>query len=222
MSASITESRSKATEDLISQIEECLAERLMRKRMSDIPHPFPALVPQISRPSSSFSSHSSTISEGSHNWPSSSPKYYQENGHYTPEKSFITTNNEHKGNRTSDISSKFEPDASTDLKLPFYVRTDIDMRSGGGNWRLRPQICAKNEMSSPQTEKQRSPLMSNLFVTLNETRSTPITVSPTVERRNVFTATHLVDSGSSLSERNNLGGNPLDAPKSELIFSANS
>ncbi|KAM3171832.1 hypothetical protein ACTXT7_015799 [Hymenolepis weldensis] len=64
MSASITESRSKATEDLISQIEECLAERMMRKRMSDIPHPFPTLVPQISRPSSSFSSHSSTISEG--------------------------------------------------------------------------------------------------------------------------------------------------------------
>ncbi|KAM3171833.1 hypothetical protein ACTXT7_015800 [Hymenolepis weldensis] len=112
-------------------------------------------------------------------------------------------------------SSKFEPDAPTDLKFPIYMRTDIDLRSGGGNWRLRPQICAKNEMSSPQTEKRRSPLMSNLFVTLNETRSTPITVSPTVERRNVFTAAHLVDSRNSLSEKNNLGGNPLDAPKSD-------
>ena len=62
MSVDVQARRRRTTEELISQIEGCLTERLARKPISVLHHPVPSLVPQIPRLASNSSANFSNLS----------------------------------------------------------------------------------------------------------------------------------------------------------------
>ncbi|KAM7533205.1 hypothetical protein Aperf_G00000126946 [Anoplocephala perfoliata] len=189
--------RSKAIKDLVDQIESSWAERLLRRRLSDIHHP----LPQVSRPSSDLASLSSTVNEDSHNRKVVSPTYHQENSHLDTNKSFETPNSANKGNQESEASSRCEPDSSTDIEPSFYARPTIDMQSGA-NWRLKPQLRARSGLNSSQTKSRRAPPSSNQFVTRNvEENLVKSTLSPNSSKERVSALSRLTEMETTENEK---------------------
>ncbi|KAL5109341.1 hypothetical protein TcWFU_008585 [Taenia crassiceps] len=136
------ERRRKVTEELISQIEGCLTERLLREQLSDLYHPIPALVPQISGPSSVRTICSST-SESFKKVPSDSPNFALENIPPVNKNSLQTLFKGAKTNHLNEGSDHDKADRSNTGELPPYTSKAANVESNV-NWRLLQQIRSRN------------------------------------------------------------------------------
>ncbi|KAL5967401.1 hypothetical protein TSMEX_004875 [Taenia solium] len=145
------ERRRKVTEELLSQIEGCLAERLLREQLSDLYHPIPALVPQISGPSSVRTVCSSTTFKKAS---SDSPNSALEN---IPPVNKNPPQNLFKGaiaNHFNEGSGRGEADRLNKGELPPYASKAINMESNV-NWRLLQQIRSRNTSKFTQTGERK-------------------------------------------------------------------
>ncbi|VDM17895.1 unnamed protein product [Hydatigera taeniaeformis] len=154
MNADVMERRRKATEELISQIEGCLTERLLREQLSDLYHPIPALVPQISGPSSVrtvCSSTSESFKKATLDSPNSALENIPPTNTNQPQILLKAANT----NRLNE-GSHGKKDRLNPRDLPSYASKTNNMESSV-NWRLLQQISSRNTSKFTQTSGKRVP-----------------------------------------------------------------
>lgn len=147
------ERRRKVTEELISQIEGCLPDRLLREQFSDLYHPIPALVPQISG-HSSFRTVCSSTSESSKKATFDSPNSALENIPPMNKNSPQTSIKDAETNHLNKGGGPDEASLSNTGELSSYVPKASDLEPGV-NWRLLQQIRSRNASKFAQSNEKR-------------------------------------------------------------------
>ncbi|KAH9285009.1 hypothetical protein ECG_02688 [Echinococcus granulosus] len=153
MNANMMERRRKVTEELISQIEGCLPDRLLREQFSDLYHPIPALVPQISG-HSSFRTVCSSTSESSKKATFDSPNSALENIPPMNKNSPQTSIKDAETNHLNKGGGPDEASLSNTGELSSYVPKASDLEPGV-NWRLLQQIRSRNASKFAQSNEKR-------------------------------------------------------------------